>query len=258
MSYVGVGSVTGIYGVSDVRSAIIVDSSQAFENIKKGVERVTSERPGLTGFRSIVAKQADVTFILVQIPPYPQAVAEAVTELYLFGARRFILIGRGYRLSKKLPPRVALVVRGAVGVDNVSRMIAAPGLPLVISWRMEHVFRSVVELRFQDFNWVYANSVTLPSAHLRYLSDEVRVYAGKRGVVAADTLVAPLYALQYDFVNMEAMAMLTLHDAIDSVISSPVHPSLEDYEDEAARIAREETILYMVALEMLRRLEGVR
>ena len=258
MEYIGVGSVTGLYGVTDIGNVIIVDSSEAFDSIKKGIERITGEKGGLTGFRSIAGRQANVSFILVQIPPYPQAVVEAVTELYMFGARRFIAIARGYRLVKKLPPRVALVARGAVGLDGISSSIAGRGVPLVVSARMEHFFKNVAEIRFQDFSWVYANTVTVPSPRLRYLGDLVRQYVGKRGIVAVDSVVAPLYALQYEFHNLEALAFLVLHDHADSAMTSTILPGVDSLEDTNSRIAREETILYMVAIEILRKLEGER
>ena len=258
MEYIGVGSVTGLYGVSDIGNVILVDSSEAFENIKKGIERITSEKEGLTGFRSIAGRQADVDFILVQIPPYPQAVVEAVTELYMFGARRFIAIARGYRLVKKLPPRVALVARGAVGLDGVSSSIAGTGVPLVVSSRMEHFFKNVAEVRFQDFSWVYANTVTVPSPRLRYLGDMIRQYIGRRGIIAVDSIVAPLYALQYEFHNMESLAFLVLHDHADAAMTSTILPGVDSLEEAKSKIAREETILYMVAIEILRKLEGAK
>ncbi|MCE4624812.1 MAG: hypothetical protein F7C35_02975 [Desulfurococcales archaeon] len=254
MEYMGVGTITGLYGVSGISKAVLVDSSQAFDNIRKGIERITSERSGKTGFRSIAGRQADTDVIVVQIPPYPQAVVEAVSELYAFGVRQVVAISGGHRLSRKMPSRAALVVRGAVPMDDVSRAIAGQ-LPLLPSYRIESVFREMIESRFSDFNWVYGVTVTVASPHLRHYIEKIRGLTGRRWIAAADSVSAPLYAMQYELPGLEAISLLVMTGATEPFAESTIVRSMDEFEADLERVAREETILYMVAIEVLKKLE---
>ncbi len=257
MEYVGVGIVTGLYGVSGITNAIIVDNPKTFDNVKKGIERITGEKEGSTGFRSIAGRQANLDFILVQIPPYPQAVVEAVTELYIFGVRRIIMIASAYRFAKKIPPRSVLVARGAVGLDGISEKIAGLNFPLIASPRLEHIFKSFAEMRFSDFSWIYAHTATLPSTRIRQFSGLVREIAGKRDLIAIDSVTAPLYALQYELSRLEALALLTLSEQADQFLTSTIVSGMDVLDDMQERISRQETILYMVALEVLKKAESM-
>jgi hypothetical protein len=253
MEYVGVGSITGLYGVYGVQNAVILDSGQAFDNIKKGLERVTSEKSGLYGIRSIAGKQGGMPLIVVNVPPYPQAIVEAVSELYMFGVRRIIGIGRGFRLVGRLPARAVLVARGAVGMDGISESIAG-GLPLIVSSKLESIFRSVAEIRFSDFNWVYGFTLTVPSPYMRSLVEKVRSLAGKRAVVAVDSYTAALYAMQYEYPHLEALGLIVLPGQYEKIMEGTIMKSIDEMEQLRSVIARSETILYMVAIEILKKL----
>jgi len=254
MEYIGIGTITGLYGLNNIKNAVIVDSPKAFDNIKKGIERVTSEREGITGVRSIVGRQSGVDFVLVQIPPYPEAIVDVVSELYMFGVRKIITLGRAYSLEKRMPARPVLVARAAVPLDNVSNTLAESGLPLIPSTRIEYIFRSVAELRFSDFNWVYGYTITVPTFYARTLMERVRRLAGKRGVVAVDTVSAPLYAMHYEYTHLETLSLLVIAGHIDQVATTSIVRSVDDMSNTVEKIGREETILYMVAVEIFKRL----
>jgi len=254
MEYVGVGTVTGLYGVSGIENAVLVDSPRAFDNIKKGIERVTGERQGCTGIRSIVGRQSGVGLVLVQVPPYPQAVVDAVSELYIFGIRRVIGLGRAFSLTKRLPSRPVLMAKAAVPLDAVSTIVADEGLPLAPSSKMEYTFKTIVELRFTDFNWIYGYTVTTPSPYIRSLTESVRKLAGKRGVIAIDSMSSALYALQYEYSKLETLSLLSFAGSFEQIASSSVVRSVDDMTAIMEKIGREETILYMIAVEIFKKL----
>ncbi|MCE4627838.1 MAG: hypothetical protein F7C34_01635, partial [Desulfurococcales archaeon] len=228
--------------------------SKAFDNIKKGIERVTSEREGATGVRSVVGRQAGVDIVLVQVPPYPEAVAEVVSELYLFGVRRIISISRAYSIGRRMSQRPVVIAKAAIPLDSVSREISGEELPLMPSSKMEYTFRSIAELRFSDFNWVYGYTITVPTIYVRPLIEKIRKIAGKRGVVAVDTVTAALYALQYEYTHLETLSLLVLAGHLDQYASSSIARSLDEHSSIIEYIGRNETILYMVAIEILKRL----
>ncbi len=251
---IGVGAVTGLYGVSKISNAILIDSVEVFNNIKRGIEKIISEREGITGFRAIAGRQSDVDLIVVQIPPYPQAVAEAVSELYMFGVRNVILISRGYRLSKKVPISSVLVANGAIGREALSIRISGEGLPLLASQRMASGFKNLVEIRFSDFKWIYGFTVSVPSPRIRWIAGELKDLLGKRGVYAVDSMTATLYALQYEFQKLEALSLLTLSRAYTHPVTS-IMPSFDELASLREKEVRLESVLYMAAVELFKQLE---
>ncbi len=254
METAGIGTVTGLYGVSNINNAILVDSEEVFGNIKRGIEKIISEKEGLSGFRAIAGKQSDIDLIIVQIPPYPQAVAEAVSELYVFGVRNIIMISQGYRLSKKISIPSVLVAQGAIARDYLSSKIAGEGLPLLASQRLATGFKNLVEIRFSDFQWVYGFTVSLASPRIKWVSGELKDLAGKRGVYAVDSMTAMLYALQYEFQRLETLSLLILSRSY-TYTGSTMFQSYDEFSSLREKEVRYGSVLYMAAVELFRQLE---
>ncbi len=252
MEQFGIGVVTGLYGISGIPNAIIVDSRQVFDAIKRGAEKITTSREGSAGFRSMAVRQGDVDIVVVQAPSYPPAIVEAVSELYVFGVRNIVSISRGYRFSKRVPPSGVLVAVGSIPRDSLSVSIAGSGVPLLASQKLASAYRSMVELRFSDFDWIYGFTVTVESPMLRWCTQPLRDLAGKRGVYAVDSLTAALYAAQYEFQNLETLSLLTLRRNLQ-LMGGPVASSSE-YSEIEEREVREEAILYMTAVELFKAL----
>ncbi len=250
MSSVGVGAVTGLYSTYTFTAAIIVDNKKVFDSVKKSLEGTSSEREGYPGFRGVIGSYRNTRIALVQVPPYPQGVAEAVSELYVMGARRVIMIGRGYRLSRRLPPESIVIALGAVPRDSISQKISPRGVPLLASHNLYSRVRNLANLRFPDLEWSQGLTVTLDSTRLKWALSEAEGLIGLRGVVAVESFVAPLYALQYEYSNLEAVALVTAfrqYDKVSPVIESPA----ETYVRLVDRESKTEGILYTVALEAL-------
>jgi len=250
LASVGLGAVTGLYSTYSFQSAILIDNKIVYDNVKKSLEASSSEREGYTGVRSVVGGYKDLRLALVQIPPYPQAVVEVVSELYLLGARRIILIGRGYRLSRRLPPDTVLITMGAIPRDAVSQKIAPRGAPLLASQPLYSKVRGIASLRFPDIEWVQGLTVTLDSLRMKWVLPEAEDLVGTRGVFVADSLVAPLYALQYEYGNLEAVALITAFRQYGGV-PTPIESPADAYSKLLDKEAKIQNILYTVALEAL-------
>jgi len=250
LASVGLGAVTGLYSTYSFQSAILIDNKIVYDNVKKSLEASSSEREGYTGVRSVVGGYKDLRLALVQIPPYPQAVVEVVSELYLLGARRIILIGRGYRLSRRLPPDTVLITMGAIPRDAVSQKIAPRGAPLLASQPLYSKVRGIASLRFPDIEWVQGLTVTLDSLRMKWVLPEAEDLVGTRGVFVADSLVAPLYALQYEYGNLEAVALITAFRQY-SRVPTPIESPADAYSKLLDKEAKIQNILYTVALEAL-------
>ncbi len=250
MASAGVGVVTGLYSTQSFTSAIIVDNGRVFDSVKRSLEEASSEREGFPGFRSIVGSYRNSRIALVQAPLYPQAIAEAVSELYVMGARRIIVIGRGYRLSRKLSPDSIIIAIGAIPRDSVSQRIAPRGVPLLASSNLYSRVKNLATLRFPDLDWSYGLTVTLDSLRLKWMLGDAEEMVGLRGVIAADSFTAPLYALQYEYSNLETVAIITAfrqYNRVTPLIETPV----ESYNRLVDRESSTEGILYTVALEAL-------
>ncbi len=250
MASVGMGAVTGLYSTYSFQSAILIDNKSVYDNVKKSLEAVSSEREGYSGVRAVVGSYGDTRLALVYTPSYPQVIAEAVAELYLLGARRVILIGRGYRLSRRVTPGSVLIALGAVPRDSVSRRIAPSGLPLLAAQALYSRARSVSMVRFPDLEWIYGLTVTLDSARMKWTLPEAEEFVGTRGVFTLESMVAPLYALQYEYTNLEALAFVTAFRQY-SRVPTPLESPAETYTRLLERESKIQSILYTVALETL-------
>ncbi|MEB3860162.1 MAG: hypothetical protein LRS43_03005, partial [Desulfurococcales archaeon] len=113
----GIGQATGLQWSGNISDAIVLDNSEVYDNVKKGMERIHGEYLGLPGFRVLSGRQLDMDLLIVQIPPYPQSIVEAVTELYLFGIRRVISVTRGYRLGSNVESNMVILAEAAVPMD---------------------------------------------------------------------------------------------------------------------------------------------
>jgi hypothetical protein len=248
MASAGLGAVTGLYSTQTFDHAILVDNGRVFDSVKKSLEEASTEREGLPGFRSIVGSYRNTRIALVQIPAYPQAVAEAVSELYVMGARRVIMIGRGYRLSRRLSPESIVIAIGSVPRDSISLKIAPKGAPLLASSSLYNRVKNLATLRFPDLEWFQGLTVTLDSSRLKWALSEAEELVGLRGVLAAETFVAPLYALQYEYTNLEAVAIVTAFRQY-SRVASPIESPADTYTRLVERESKIEGILYTVALD---------
>ncbi len=254
MQISGVGVVTGIQGSPGVDSAIIVDNSSLYEAMMKGMTGIHGgEYKGLPGFRFIVGRQFDYDVVLGVVPPYPEAVVEAVSELYVLGVRSVIVVARGYRLVKKgIEPGTAVLVRASVPLDGVSSRIAPEGVPLLASGHLAAVFRSVAEVQAYPLALSVGTTVTLPSPRLPWSYHAVEKYIGVKGVVAVDSVSAALYSLQYYYPRLEALAVLAVYRGLSSTYR-PVEHSV----DHLQRIEEEELDLqnriYLLAVEALKK-----
>ncbi len=250
MSSVGVGAVTGLYSAYTVSSAILIDNPTVFDGVKRSLEGATSERQGYPGFRSVVGTFRGSRIALVQVPPYPQAVVEATGELYVLGARRVVLVARGYRLSRRVASQAVLIAQGAVPRDSMSPRIVKEGVPLLAGQQMLSKLRKITEMRFPDVSWVTGLTVTVDSVRTKWTLPMAEDLIGVRGVHGVDTMVAPLYAMQYEYSNLEAVAMITLYRQY-SRIAPPLESPADAYSKLLEKEARAESILYTVALELL-------
>lgn len=254
MQISGVGVATGIHGSPGVDSAVLVDNVQLYEAMMKGMTGIHGgEYRGLPGFRFVVGRQFDYDLMLGLIPPYPGAVVEAVSELYVLGVRSVILIARGYRLVKKgIEPGTAVLVRASVPLDGVSRRIAPEGVPLLASGHLAAIFRSVAEVQAYPLTLVVGTSVTLPSPRLPWSYHAVEQYIGVKGVVSVDSVSAALYSMQYYYPRLEALVILAVYRGLSGTYR-PVEHSI----DQMQRVEEEELDLqnriYLLAVEALKK-----
>ncbi len=250
MALSGLGIVTGLKTVFQLDGAVILDSQRVFDYIKKSLETPQQEKAGAPGFRSIAGEFRDKKVALVQVPPYPQAAVEAAIELYLLGARRIIIVTRGYRISRRVPQNSVLIASAAIPGDSLSGRIARPGIPLLASSQMLSRARSIVEVRFPDIDWRAGFTVTVDSPRLKYAVSHMDPYVGYKGVVAADSMVAPVYALQYEYTNLEVLALETLYRQYTRVPTT-IESSEDAYSRLLEREARTASLLVTIALEIL-------
>ncbi len=254
MQISGVGVATGIHGSPGVDSAIIVDNVSLYEAMMKGMTGIHGgEYRGLPGFRFIVGKQFDYDIVLGLVPPYPEAIVEAVSELYVLGVRSIIVVARGYRLIKKgIEPGTAVLVRASVPLDGVSTRIAPEGVPLLASGHLAAVFRSVAEVQAYPLALTVGTSVTLPSPRLPWSYHAVERYIGVKGVIAVDSVSSALYALQYHYPRLEALTVLAVYRSM-----SGAYRPVEYSADQLQRIEEEELDLqnriYLLAVESLKK-----
>ena len=250
MSSTGIGPLTGIHGAVIGDNAIILDSIEAFNSARRSIERTIAEYEGAPGFRSIVGTQLNLDLTLLLTPPYPQAVVQAVSELYAMGVRRVILLHRGFRVRRGLGQDAVMIARAAVARDSVSPRIAEEGVPLIASSRLLQAAANILEVRFADFEYVVGMPVSLDHPRTPWAYEEAKRYFGVEGVYGVDSLTAPLYALQYRYPRLEALSLVILHSQYGQMIS-PLEPSSEVYLKAVKHESRMESILYLAAVEIL-------
>ena len=226
-----VGLVTGLRDASlKGVPVVILDDEEAFKAVKGSVGVVTNEFTGLPGVRLArvdtgLPRVPAVAYVLA--PPYPPAVFEIVNELVLFGARRIIMISRGYRVKRSSPPpHVPVVVSTmAIGLDSVSPRLAPEKLPLTASDELVDIARAARAEDAPDLFMGY--TVTVDSARLVAGDQFVQDYIKARQVVAVDTVSAPVYALSYIYPALEAVSIVVL-----SKMWSQASEPLEDWRRE--------------------------
>ncbi len=250
----GIGQATGLQWSGNISDAIILDNSEVYDNVKKGMERIHGEYLGLPGFRVLSGRQLDMDLLIVQIPPYPQSVVEAVMELYLFGIRRIISVSRGYRLGGDIEPNAVLLAEAAIPLDSVSEKVAKRGLPLASSRSLLERAREIIDVRFSEFQPYLGFTVTVDSPRLPWIYQEIEDYMGQRDVLGVDTVTAPLYALRYILPRLEALSMIIVQRKIQPQ-GQAVETDSEGYARLLEREKKMESVLYIVALEIMHSLE---
>jgi len=249
VSVSGIGITTGLHTAYSIEGAVIVDNPAVFDYVKTSLEKAISERPGTPGFRSIAGEFHGTKIALVLIPPYPQAVAEAATELYMLGAKKIILVGRGQKLTRRVESNI-LLANGAIPRDSVSGRIARPGLPLLASQQLLSKAKSLGDVRFPDVKMRIGLTVTIDSMRLKWTLNDAEDLVGMKAVVGVDSLVAPLYALQYEYNNLETLAIITMFRNYTRV-PTLIETSAEVLQKVAERETRTANILYMLAAETI-------
>lgn len=226
---VSYGRVTGIKSYHTLASsAVLVDSVEVYERVEKTIEVVMGGRyTGYPGFRFVAGRYLDHPVIVGTIPPYPEAVVEVVSELYMMGVRNFVMLTRGYRLGK-LPVESRsreedsiFIAVAAVPLDGVSERVAAPGLPLMPSEALLKHFINAAKGEVEGIEsggsetpvirgleTLKGVTVTLKSPRMPWSYQEVEPYLGMRGVRLADSVTAPLYALQYYYSRVRALSLI--------------------------------------------------
>ncbi len=224
------GRATGIksYGLI-AQSAILVDDVDVYDRVAGAIEPIAGGRyAGLPGFSFTAGRYLDLPIIVGTIPPYPEAVVEAVSELYMMGVRNIVALTRGFRLGKLPGERhvreedIVFVAVAAVPLDGVTDKIAPPGLPLTPSEALLKQFLSLaggeveaIELEegeapglVKRLDIAKGVTVTLRSPRFPWSYSEVEPYLGMRGIRLADSVTAPLYALQYYYSRIRALSLI--------------------------------------------------
>ncbi len=223
-----VGLVTGLRDVSlKGVPVVMVDSEDAFRELKGDMGVVTNEFAGMPGVRLArvdtgLPRVQAVAYVLA--PPYPPVVFEVVNELVLFGARRMVVVTVGYRVKRSSPPPQvgAVISTMAIGLDSVSPRLAPEKLPLTASEELVSVVKRSKPGLFMGY------TVTVDSARLVAGDPVVQDYIKARQVVAVDTVSAPIYALSYIYPALEAVTVVVL-----SKMWSQASEPLEDWRREA-------------------------
>ncbi|MEB3787343.1 MAG: hypothetical protein GSR78_01145 [Desulfurococcales archaeon] len=257
MSQVGVGPVTGARGIGQASHAIILDNRQVFNNVKRGMERVIVEYTGLPGFQGLAGVQLDTQLVVQLIPPYPQAVAQAVSELYALGVRNVILVGRGFRLRRNIEQGSVAAIAAAIPLDSTTRHLVPEGLPLLPDPWVYNAAREVIEVRFSDLNLYRGYSVSVDHPLLSWIRDSLEGYAGVSDIVSVDPYSGPLYGLRYRYPRLRPLALLSLHRVIPPSLS-PLESSVEVLSRTEEAESKTLALLYMAGVEILRHMEESR
>jgi hypothetical protein len=249
-----VGQTTGVEWSGSIDNAIILDNSEVYDNVKKGMERIHGEYLGFPGFRVLSGRQLDMDLLIVQIPPYPQSVVEAVLELYLFGIRRIITVSRGYRLGSNVEPNTVVLAEAAIPMDSVSPRIAKKGLPLISTGELLERAKEIIDVRFSDLRSEKGFTITVDSPRLPWVYQDIEDYMGQMSVYSVDTVTAPLYALRYALPKLKALSMIIVQRKF-SPQEQAFEANKDRYNDLLEREKKMESLLYIVALEIIHSLE---
>ncbi len=182
-----------------------------------------------------MVRVGDANVLLGLIPPYPQAVAEAAIELYLMGIKNFIAITRGARLGKRGEGEDRVVAaKAAIPLDGVSSRIAPEGTPLLASAELLRAIVTYAELGGLRGRMVSGITVTLPSIRSQWSYEAAEEYVGMRDVWTVDSVTAPLYALQYPYVKMNALSIVVAEKSL-SPHPRPIETDMRSVERHAER-----------------------
>jgi len=234
---VGYGRVTGIRSYSMMAtSALLIDSPELYERIVSAMgEYVGGQYSGYPGFKFTAGSYMDFNLLVGTIPPYPEAVVEAVSELYMMGVRNIAVVSRGLVLGRRSgePPvkeeDIVFVAIAAVPLDGVATKVAPLGVPLLPSDVMLRYFLNVISERAiesrgsesmeigRKLKVMKSITVTLRSPRMPWSYSEVEQYLGMRGVKLVDSVTAPLYALQYYYGKLKTLSLIV---AVRSLIPS--------------------------------------
>jgi hypothetical protein len=257
----GVGLTTGLRGVN-VESAILVDSSEVYESVKRAAGASLSEFSGVPGVSVATGGGLLQKPVLVKVPPYPSIVYEVVHELVVFGARKIVSVSRGYSLRKSVPSESLILPSAAVSMDMVSQAIVRRGLPLLVSKTLYNILTErIIRKGGAGFSSYYRGKVVVtvdsPRLAAAYLRGEVESFGRYKDVVAMDTVTAPLYALQYIYPSLETASLVYIIGSIDKALDL-VEEDIERYQAHQYKLRRMLTLLVLSIIETLGEQSGSR
>ncbi|MEB3816975.1 MAG: hypothetical protein LRS46_03435 [Desulfurococcales archaeon] len=208
----GVGLVTGMHDVS-IDSAVVVDSLNVYDNIKRTSNGGIVEYTGSSGFRVITGGKILGRTAVALVPPYPPAVYEAVQELIVYGARRVVAVVRGYSLRRNVPPDSIVLANAAIAADSVTQYIVPKEMPLLATRSLyTQLSEEIIRKGQGGFAGYYRGKIVLTvdsaRAILEHTRERVDRYSHYKDVVALDTVTAPLYALQYIYPSLEVSSLI--------------------------------------------------
>ncbi|MEM0340188.1 MAG: hypothetical protein QXN05_01410 [Acidilobaceae archaeon] len=216
MSLEMVGIHTGLRGSISTNLLFLVTAREVFESIRRSLDEELGEYKGKPGFTLILGRYSDKDLLLACVPPYPHALVDALRELYIFGARKVIYVGEGFRLKGDYDVLVALY---ALPRDSASRLLAPVGFPLVASLDLAQTLlgsRSFREERLELENKMSLAIGTAISADSlsseEVLKKAVAESKKLRGSVAIDCCTSALYALRYVYAIDALSLILTVLD----------------------------------------------
>jgi len=250
----GIGPLTGIHGTS-IESAILIDSIDAFESIRKAVNGGSQEFHGSTGFRTIVGGKPLGRSAVVLVPPYPAVVYDVVQELVLYGARRIVAISRGYSLRRNIPPASLILAQAAMAGDSVTPLIVPRGVPLLSSRSLYTTLGEEVIRKGQGgFAGYYRGKVVVTVDSIRAVAEREREYLDElsryRDIVAVDAVTAPLYAMQYVYPSLEASSLIYIEGDVDYALKV-VEEDIEQYQSNLHKLGEMISLVILGLVELL-------
>ncbi len=250
----GIGPITGIHGTS-IESVVLVDSVDVFESVKRAVDGGLQEFYGDSGFRVVTGGRKLGRLAIAFAPPYPPALYDAVQELVVYGARRIVAITRGFSLRRNIPAASLILAQAAMGSDSVSSTLLPRGMPLLASRSLYARLSEEVIRRGQGgFEGYYRGKIVLTVDNVRMLAEHRREFLDEisryKDIIAADTVTAPLYALQYIYPSLEASTLIYVEGDLDYA-SKVVEEDIEHYQTTLHRINRSLSLLTLEMIDIL-------